>query len=134
MKQNEYIAKPFLKWAGGKRQLLPQLNEMLPLELYDNDFIYIEPFVGGGAMLFFMLQKFPNIKKVIINDINRKLTDAYKIIKENVDGLVSILSNIEKEYKSLKCEESRKDYYLNQRKRFNESGLDVLRYILRKES
>ena len=69
-------AKPFLKWAGGKGQLLPQLEKALPSNLYNNAFTYIEPFVGGGAMLFFMLQKFPNIKRVVINDINSNLTGA----------------------------------------------------------
>lgn len=126
MMQIDNNAKPFLKWAGGKRQLLPQLKAMLPQELYNNDFVYIEPFVGGGAMLFFMLQQFSNIKKVVINDINKKLTDAYKIIKDDVEGLVLILSNLQDEYKSLKNEESRKDFYLQQRDRFNSSKLDML--------
>ncbi len=126
MMQTDNNAKPFLKWAGGKRQLLPQLNAMLPQELYNNEFVYIEPFVGGGAMLFFMLQQFSNIKKVVINDINKKLTDAYKIIKDDVEGLILMLSNIQDEYKSLKKEESRKDFYLRQRDRFNSSNLDML--------
>lgn len=64
------LAKPFLKWAGGKGQLLSQLDELLPDNLNGKEFTYIEPFVGGGAMLFHMLQKFPTIKKVAINDIN----------------------------------------------------------------
>ena len=50
--------KPFLKWAGGKGQLLTQLDQFLPIELEGREFTYIEPFVGGGAMLFHMLQKF----------------------------------------------------------------------------
>lgn len=126
MKLDYNKARPFLKWAGGKRQLIPQLNELLPHELYDNDFTYIEPFVGGGAMLFFMLHKFPNIKKVIINDINKKLTDAYKIIKDDVEGLVLMLTNIENEYHKLKAEDSKKEFYLKQRERFNEANLDLL--------
>ncbi len=126
MKLDYNKARPFLKWAGGKRQLIPQLNELLPHELYDNDFTYIEPFVGGGAMLFFMLHKFPNIKKVIINDINKKLTDAYKIIKDDVEGLVLMLTNIENEYHKLKVEDSKKEFYLKQRERFNEANLDLL--------
>ena len=55
-------AKPFLKWAGGKGQLLSQLSEHLPYRIYREPFTYIEPFVGGGAMLFYMLQHFYNIK------------------------------------------------------------------------
>ena len=62
-------AKLFIKWVGGKSQLLQQLEKRLPPELYEEEFTYIEPFVGGGAMLFFMLQKFPNLKRVVINDI-----------------------------------------------------------------
>jgi len=119
-------ARPFLKWAGGKRQLIPQLNELLPNELYDNDFTYIEPFVGGGAMLFFMLNKYPNIKKVIINDINKKLTDTYKIIKDDPEGLVLMLTNLENEYNRLQADDSRKEFYLKQRERFNEAKLDLL--------
>ena len=56
-------AKPFLKWAGGKGQVLSQLDEHLPDELQGQEFTYIEPFVGGGAMLFHMLRKFPNITR-----------------------------------------------------------------------
>ncbi len=126
MKLDYNKARPFLKWAGGKRQLIPQLNELLPNELYNNDFTYIEPFVGGGAMLFFMLDKFPNIKKVIINDINKKLTDAYRIIKDDAEGLVLMLTNIENEYHKLKVEDSKKEFYLKQRERFNEANLDLL--------
>lgn len=123
---NSNSARPFLKWAGGKRQLIPQLESLLPKELYGNDFTYIEPFVGGGAMLFFMLQKFTNIKNVVINDINEKLTDSYKIIKDDVDGLILMLTNLENEYNTLKTEDSRKDFYLIQRKRFNVANLDLL--------
>lgn len=126
MKQNENNAKPFLKWVGGKRQLLPQLDILLPNKLYKDDFIYIEPFVGGGAMMFYMLQKFSNIKKVVINDINKKLTDAYKIIKDDVEGLILMLSNLQNEYTSLKTEVSRKEFFLEQRDRFNNSKLDLL--------
>lgn len=57
MKSFPNIAKPFLKWAGGKGQLLSQLEAALPYELNDEEFTYIEPFVGGGAMMFLMLQK-----------------------------------------------------------------------------
>jgi len=55
-------AKPFVKWAGGKGQLLSQLDSYLPLQLDGRPFTYIEPFVGGGAMLFHMLKKSINTK------------------------------------------------------------------------
>jgi len=68
--------KPFLKWAGGKTQLLPQLSPVFPerLDKYDT---FIEPFVGGGAVLFHILCCYPNIKNVVINDINPKLITTY---------------------------------------------------------
>ena len=62
-------AKPFVKWVGGKGQLIEQLEQKLPAD-FDNweNATYIEPFVGGGAMLFYMLQQHPNIKRAVIND------------------------------------------------------------------
>ena len=116
-------AKPFIKWAGGKGQLLSQLEEHLPKQLYDENFTYIEPFVGGGAMLFFMLQKFPNIKRVIINDINQNLTEAYINIKENAEGLVYRLKHIEQQYLSITDYEEQRVFYLEMRRRFNEENL-----------
>lgn len=116
-------ARPFIKWVGGKGQLLSQLRMKLPQELYDNNFTYIEPFVGGGAMLFFMLQHFPNIKRCIINDRNKNLTNAYRNIKKNADELVYMLKNIEQHYLSIKTENARKNYYLETRRHFNEDKL-----------
>lgn len=70
MKRTETTAKPFIKWAGGKGQLLGQLDEHLPSQLDGRPFTYVEPFVGGGAMLFHMLKKHPEIRRAVINDIN----------------------------------------------------------------
>ncbi|MDO4738237.1 MAG: Dam family site-specific DNA-(adenine-N6)-methyltransferase [Bacteroidales bacterium] len=116
-------AKPFIKWVGGKGQLLSQLEANVPTELHDEEFAYIEPFVGGGAMLFFMLQNFVNIKRVVINDINKNLTDAYKTIKEEPEGLVYRLKHIEQQYKAIADEEKQRAYYLEIRRRFNEEQL-----------
>ncbi|MFA4046327.1 Dam family site-specific DNA-(adenine-N6)-methyltransferase [Prevotella sp. PCHR] len=121
-----YSARPFVKWVGGKGQLLSQLERILPIELDTDSFTYVEPFVGGGAMLFFMLQRFSNIKRVIINDINKNLTDTYKMIKSCPDGLVLKLKYLDKEYKALRDEESRKDFFLMIRSRFNEYDLSEL--------
>ena len=119
-------ARPFLKWAGGKGQLLSQLEANLPDELYHNEFIYFEPFVGGGAMLFFMLQNFMNIKRVIINDINANLTGAYKAIKEEPEGLVYRLKHIEQQYRKFSDYEKQRNYYLEMRRRFNEERLNAI--------
>ena len=122
----EISTKPFIKWAGGKGQLLTQLEKHLPRQIYYEDFAYFEPFVGGGAMLFFMLQTFPNIKQVVINDINAHLTSLYSVIKNNVVELIAELKYIETEYLNLRCEEARKEYYLEMRSLFNtESVVDL---------
>ncbi len=71
-------AKPFLKWAGGKTQLITEIEKSLPYEIINKKFTYIEPFVGSGAILFWMLNNFPKLEKVVINDINSDLINTYK--------------------------------------------------------
>ena len=117
------LTRPFVKWVGGKGQLLPQLEAHLPSVLYSEEFTYIEPFVGGGAMLFFMLQKFPNIKRAVINDINHNLTEAYLTIRDNPTSLVCQLKRIEREYLAIADYEQQRSYYLEMRRRFNEESL-----------
>lgn len=117
-------AKPFLKWAGGKGQLLSQLDEHLPADLQRQDFTYIEPFVGGGAMLFHMLHRFPNITHAVINDINSHLITTYRVIKEHPDELIRRLSDLEHDYFLLPDEETKKEFFLNARNIFNETLLD----------
>lgn len=81
---NMIKAKPFIKWVGGKSQLLEQLDAQLPVDFADwKDTTFIESFVGGGAMLFYMLQHYQNINHVVINDINTNLTICYSIIRNN---------------------------------------------------
>lgn len=116
-------AKPFIKWAGGKGQLLSQLASAMSKDLNEEPFTYIEPFVGGGAMLFFMLQRFTKIRKVIINDINKNLTETYKSIKNNPEGLIYRLKHIEQQYLSIKDNENQRQFYLKMRRRFNEEQL-----------
>ena len=117
------IAKPFIKWVGGKGQLLSQLEANFPAELHDEEFTYIEPFVGGGAMLFFMLRNFVNIKRVVINDINKNLTNAYKVIKDEPEGLIYRLKHIEQQYGNIKDYEEQRTFYLKMRRSFNEEPL-----------
>lgn len=113
-------AKPFVKWAGGKGQLLRQLSEYLPSSLGDKPFTYIEPFVGGGAMLFYMLQTFSHaIERVVINDVNSNLTQVYQQIKDNPTALVQQLKTLEQQYLDLPDEAARKAYYLRRRTDFN---------------
>lgn len=89
----EPLVKPFLKWAGGKRQLLPEIRQYYPTK-YNN---YFEPFVGAGAVLFDLQPK-----KAILNDFNVELINTYNVIKYDVDELIEILKihdfNNTKEY------------------------------------
>lgn len=120
-------AKPFIKWVGGKTQLIEQLDAQLPAD-FDKweDATYIEPFVGGGAMLFYMLQRYPNIKRAIINDINTDLTICYQTVKDNPRELIKSLQDIENNYLSLQTEEARKEFFLKVRARYNEKNLDPI--------
>jgi len=87
-KMNVVEPKPFLKWAGGKRQLLNDLLSHLPYQ-FNN---YYEPFLGGGA-LFFKLSSLGKIKHAYLNDNNKILIDAYRTIKENPHELIKELEN-----------------------------------------
>ena len=120
-----FTAKPFVKWAGGKTQLIDEIDAVIPNQMKQKGFTYIEPFVGGGAVLFWILQKYPNIKKAIINDINTDLINSYQTIKENVEELIIILKNWENKYHSLKSHpEEKKEYYYSKRKQFNDRKFD----------
>ena len=119
-------AKPFLKWAGGKGQLLSQLDQHLPRDLSVDEFTYIEPFVGGGAMLFHMLQKYPNIKRAIINDINLYLIKAFQVIRDSPEELIERLLELENQYNASCGEETKKAFFLQARTIFNESTLDEI--------
>ena len=120
-------AKPFIKWVGGKGQLLEQLEALLPVD-FDNwkDTTYIEPFVGGGAMLFNMLQKYPNIKHAIINDINHDLIVCYQTVRDNVEQLIPSLRDIEKRYYALTDMDAKREMYMAVRSRYNEKNLDPI--------
>lgn len=120
-------AKPFIKWVGGKSQLIEQLDAQLPAD-FDNweNVTYIEPFVGGGAMLFYMLQKYPNITHAVINDVNPDLTNCYRTVRDNPEQLIESLREIQQEYYVLQTEEERKEFYLAARDRYNEKNLDPI--------
>ena len=121
-------AKPFIKWVGGKSQLIEQLDAQLPAD-FDNweNVTYIEPFVGGGAMLFYMLQRYPNIQHAIINDINSDLTTCYRTVRDAPEQLIESLKEIEKNYLALESEERRKEFYMVTRDQYNEKDLDPIK-------
>lgn len=121
------IAKPFIKWVGGKSQLIEQLDKQLPAD-FDNweDVTYIEPFVGGGAMLFYLLQRYPNIKHAVINDINSDLTTCYQTVRDMPEQLILSLCDIEAAYLGLQNEDARKEFFLTARERYNQKNLDPI--------
>ena len=99
--------QPFVKWAGGKRQLIPAINERLPKE-FDT---YYEPFVGGGALLFATAPK-----KAVVGDINTVLVNTYNQIKNDVDSLTTILDRLIAEHHEA---EDKKSFYLEMRSKYN---------------
>ena len=120
-------AKPFIKWVGGKGQLLEQLDAQLPADFdrWEN-VTYIEPFVGGGAMLFYMLQQYPNIRHAVINDVNPDLTACYRTVRDMPEELIASLMDIQNAYNALSTKEGRRDFFLAVRDRYNEKNLDPL--------
>ena len=114
------VTKPFVKWAGGKGSLVKLLSTHLPNDFYKQDSItYIEPFVGGGAMLFLYAYAFTNIHRVVINDVNKDLIFCYKLIKNNPQTLIKQLKLIEKEYLQLPNMDEKSRYYYKVRDDYN---------------
>lgn len=104
--------EPFIKWAGGKSQLLEQFRELFPADdSYNN---YIEPFIGGGAVYFFLQPK-----DAIISDLNGKLVNTYKVIKTKTNELIKILESFQKKHS--------KDFYLKLREEFNTKKISNVR-------
>lgn len=113
------IAKPFLKWAGGKTQLIEQMTERFPQGLIEGKTKkFVEPFIGGGALFFHVIQKY-NIEEAYISDLNVDLVITYNVIKYDVEGLIEALKAIQAHYYKLD-DEKRQEYFYLQRNRFNE--------------
>ena len=108
-------AKPIIKWVGGKTQLLNTINDNLPQNISHFN-TYMEPFIGGAAVLFYIVPKLPNIKNVFINDLNYKLTNLYTVVKNKHLKLINQLKTIQEEYRK---SEDPKMFYYNTRDSFN---------------
>lgn len=108
-------AKPIIKWVGGKTQLLNTINDNLPQNISHFN-TYMEPFIGGAAVLFYIVPKLPNIKNVFINDLNYKLTNLYTVVKNKHLKLINQLKTIQEEYRK---SEDPKIFYYNTRDSFN---------------
>lgn len=121
------IAKPFLKWAGGKTQLINEIEKSLPYGITNKKFTYVEPFVGSGAVLFWMLNNFPNLEKAVINDINADLMNVYKTIAKKPKELIAILQILQNEFHALEQKpEKKKIYYYQKRELYNTRNTDKI--------
>lgn len=111
-------ARPFLKWAGGKRQLLAQIDVHLPEALKRGDLRrYVEPFVGSGAVFFYIVRTYP-LAEYVLSDVNRELILAYRTIQRRVEPLIERLAELQGEYLPLE-HAARKARYYRTRERFN---------------
>lgn len=115
-----YCAKPFLKWAGGKGQLIVDISRHLPEVMRTGEIeSYIEPFVGGGAVFFYLAQRYSNLKRFHLLDANEDLINCYICIRENIGSVISELLKLQESYFSL-SKAKRKNFYLRVRDEFNE--------------
>jgi DNA adenine methylase len=115
---DDYAPKcyPFLKWAGGKNQLLPKINKFIPQSYAQ----YFEPFLGGGAMFFYMISNKNLRSAAYLIDINTELINTYKVIKSNVEELIQILIKYQDEYNKSPLES-----YYNLRDNFNYNATNI---------
>lgn len=122
MKRNAVIekenARPFIKWAGGKGQLLEVLKANLPDGFGEKITKYAEPFVGGGALLFTLLNEY-SFEEIYINDNNKELMNVFSVIKNSCDSLIEKLQIYQEEYEKLDID-AQQAYYYVQRAKFNE--------------
>jgi len=122
-------ARPFLKWAGGKTQLLPEFSRRFPVDLKNEKITdYVEPFVGGGAIFFFLNQRF-SFRRSTICDANEELILTYRVIRRSVKGLIRELETIECDYLR-KSPKAREECYYDIRDAYNreKEATDFLRY------
>ena len=111
--------KPFLKWAGGKTQLLPELDTRLPEDFRLTVRVYAEPFVGGGALLFHLLSKGFRPERVVINDSNPDLANTYRVVQSHAGELVETLEKLQAAYRSRTGEDERRAFYIDVRDAYN---------------
>lgn len=117
-------ARPFLKWAGGKKQLIGEIESRLPEEIKKSGKIdkYFEPFVGGGAIFFHLISNY-EINEAYLFDINRELILVYNVIKKNPEKLIFYLEELAGEFLP-KSQEDRKEFFLEVRQKFNDAISD----------
>ncbi len=120
-KQKEVVLKPFVKWVGGKSQLVDQIEKLLPSDGEKILTKYAEPMVGGGALFFSILSKY-DFEELYISDINAELINAYQVVKNDVENLISKLNEMQMLFLPME-ENGRKYFYYTVRERFNATVL-----------
>lgn len=116
-------ARPFLKWAGGKTQLVPQLDRLLPLQVKRGQLsAYVEPFLGGGAFFFYVVQRYA-FREFYLQDINPQLIHAYQCVRDAVEAVIGALADIERHYKALTLPKQ-EDFFYQLRHDYNAAGHD----------
>ncbi len=119
LKQKQSLAKPFLKWAGGKGQLVKEIDARLPAGLRTGHIRkYLEPFAGGGAVFFHVAQHYSSIEHFHLGDVNQDLISCYSVVKESVESLICELRTLEEDFLPLDMPR-RKRFYLKLREQFN---------------
>jgi len=118
------LSRPFIKWAGGKSQLIDEIDERLPVELREREITtYFEPFLGGGAVFFYIAQKF-SIERAVLFDINEDLIITYKVIKYNPEELMRFIDYYKYLYNNMDIEKQ-KDFFYSIRENYNKNKVKI---------
>ena len=120
-KSKSVTLKPFVKWVGGKSQLVEQIEKMIPTDGEKVLTKYAEPMVGGGALFFSILSKY-DFEELYISDINAELINAYQAVKNDVGNLIAKLNEMQMLFLPMD-ENGRKYFYYTVRERFNSTTL-----------
>lgn len=118
------LSRPFIKWAGGKSQLIDEIDARLPVELREREITtYFEPFLGGGAVFFYIAQKY-SIERAILFDINEDLIITYKVIKYNPEELMRFIDYYKYLYNNMDIEKQ-KDFFYSIRENYNKNKVKI---------
>lgn len=114
------MAKPFIKWVGGKSQLIPEITQRLPEYIEKGiPYQYVEPFTGSAAVALHLLDSPNPPTKVILSDINADLVNLYEVVKSHPQKLLDFLQTLQDEYDQLEDKDAKKPYYYAKREEFN---------------
>lgn len=119
-------AKPPIRWAGGKKRLLQPICAVMPDFIHHKPFCLVEPFIGGGALSWHLKSTNPNLKHLIINDLNPDLINVYQNIKMNAGEMMTQLYLWQHQFRQLQDVQARKAYFLNKKQQYNARNTHLL--------